>query len=79
MFETLLRRLTHHRMAPRPIRLARLARSSASVAGGLRLLRYVAREHEEVLYRTRVVAGRSVRDHHESPAQAVDPRLAPVP
>ena len=29
----------------------------ASVAGGLRLLRRVTREHEEVLYRTRVVEG----------------------
>ncbi len=29
----------------------------ASVAGGLRLLRRVTREREDVLYRTRVVAG----------------------
>ena len=29
----------------------------ASVAGGLRLLRYIARDREEVLYRTRVAAG----------------------
>ena len=29
----------------------------AAVAGGLRLLRYVSRSGEEVLYRTRVVEG----------------------
>ena len=29
----------------------------ASVAGGIRLLRRVTRDHEEILYRTRVVAG----------------------
>jgi hypothetical protein len=56
MFESLLRRLSTTGW--------RLGRSGsrtwlivASVAGGIRLLRYVARHHEEVLYRTRVVAG----------------------
>ena len=29
----------------------------ASIAGGLRLLRYVMREHEEVLFRTLVAPG----------------------
>jgi hypothetical protein len=29
----------------------------ASLAGGLRLLRYIARDREDILYRTSVVAG----------------------
>jgi hypothetical protein len=29
----------------------------AAVAGGLRFIRYVTRDREEILYRTRVVAG----------------------
>jgi len=56
MFESLLRRLTttgwrRGRSGSRAWLIV------ASVAGGLRLLRYVTRDKEEILYRTRVVAG----------------------
>ena len=70
MFESLLRRLTHHRMAPGPVRLAGLARRG----GGRR------RAPAPALRRARPRGGpvpharrrrRSVRDHHESTRQAV--------
>ena len=75
MFETLLRRLTTTGWR-RGRSGSRAWLVVASVAGGLRLLRYVSRDREEVLYRTHVVRRRSVRDHHESPEQAVIARLA---
>ena len=76
MFETLLRRLTHHRMAPGPSRLAHAGSIVASVAGGLRLLRYVTRDHEESPLPHARRGRRSVRDHHEGP-RASDNRPAP--
>jgi len=56
MFESLLRRLwtTGWRRGRSGSRSWMIV---ASVAGGLRLLRRVTRDHEEVLYRTRVVEG----------------------
>ena len=56
MFESLLRRLftTGWRRGRSGSRGWLIV---ASVAGGLRLLRYIARDREDILYRTRVVAG----------------------
>jgi hypothetical protein len=56
MFESLLRRLTttgwrRGRSGSRAWLIV------ATVAGALRLLRHVARDREEILYRTRVVEG----------------------
>jgi hypothetical protein len=56
MFESLLRRLTTTGWR-RGRSGSRAWLVVATLAGGLRLLRYVARDREEILYRTRVVAG----------------------
>ena len=56
MFESLLRRLTTTGWR-RGRSGSRAWLVVATLAGGLRLLRYVARDREDVLYRTRVVAG----------------------
>jgi hypothetical protein len=56
MFETLLRRLS-----AAGVRRGRAGSKGwlivASVAGGLRLLRYITREHEDILFRTVVTPG----------------------
>ena len=56
MFESLLRRVwaTSWRRGRAGSRAWLIV---AAAAGGARLLRYVARDKEDILYRTRVVAG----------------------
>jgi len=56
MYESLLRRLTSAGWR-RGRAGSRAWMIVATVAGGLRVLRYVTREREEVVYRTRVVPG----------------------
>jgi len=56
MFEQLLRRLTTTGFR-RGRGGSRVWIVIASVAGGLRLLRYISRSGEDVVYRTRVVEG----------------------
>ena len=68
MFERLLRRLTttgwkRGRAGSRGWLIV------ASVAGGLRLLRRVTRDHDEVLYRTRVVEGDQFEITTKAPAK----------
>ena len=71
MLESLLRRLTTTGWR-RGQSGSRTWLVVAAVAGGLRLLRYVTRDREEILYRTRVVRRRSVRDRHQKPPVSVN-------
>jgi hypothetical protein len=68
MFETLIRQLSTigwHRSRSGSRRWLIVA----VVAGGLRLLQRVTREHEEVLYRTLVVAGDQFEIVTKAPAK----------
>jgi len=56
MIESLLRRLTTTGWR-RGRSGSRAWLVVATLAGGVRLVRYIARDREEILYRTRVVAG----------------------
>jgi hypothetical protein len=56
MFESLLRRLTTTGWR-RGRSGSRAWLVVATVAGGIRLLRYFARDREDILFRTRLVAG----------------------
>jgi hypothetical protein len=56
MFESLLRRLTTTGWR-RGRSGSRAWLVVATLAGGVRLVRYIARDREEILYRTRVVEG----------------------
>jgi len=68
MFESLLRRLTTTGWR-RGRSGSRAWLVVATVAGGIRLLRYIARDREEILFRTRLVAGDQFEVITKAPAK----------
>ena len=68
MFESLLRRLTTTGWR-RGRSGSRAWLVVATVAGGIRLLRYFARDREDILFRTRLVAGDQFEVITKAPAK----------
>ena len=68
MFESLLRRLTTTGWR-RGRNGSRAWLIVATVAGGVRLIRYFARDREDILFRTRLVAGDQYEVITKAPAK----------
>ncbi len=68
MFESLLRRLTTTGWR-RGRSGSRIWLIVATVAGGVRLIRYFARDREDILFRTRLVAGDQFEVITKAPAK----------
>jgi hypothetical protein len=68
MFESLLRRLTATGWR-RGRSGSRAWLVVATVAGGIRLIRYFARDREDILFRTRLVAGDQFEVITKAPAK----------